>query len=136
MIKTKLGKNFIFHSNLCNNPSKIKEFSTYYPDFLSLPSLPSTVASQCFWLNKYIKMDDKTIFISSLSAKRIVLVGQLSQNNQQIKRWAERKLGFDLIKTKNFSLLKSLMLSLVLGIKFLEITLKVFTSLLSRIAIW
>ena len=80
-------------------------------------------------------MDDKTIFISSLSAKRIVLVGQLSQNNQQIKRWAERKLGFDLIKTKNFSLLKSLMLSLVLGIKFLEITLKVFTSLLSRIAI-
>ena len=136
MIKTKLGKNFIFHSNLCNNPSKIKDFSTYYPDFLSLPSLPSTVASQCFWLNKYIKMDDKTILISSWSAKRIDLMGQLSQNNQQIKRWVERKLGFDLIKTKSFSLLKSLMLSLVSGIKFLEITLKVFTSLLSRIAIW
>ena len=62
-------------------------------------------------------------------------MGQLSQNNQQIKRWVERKLGFDLIKTKSFSLLKSLMLSLVSGIKFLEITLKVFTSLLSRIAI-
>ena len=47
-------------------------------------------------------MDDKTIFISSLSAKRIDLVGQLSQNNQQIKRWNERKLGFDLIKNKKF----------------------------------
>ena len=82
--------------------NKIKEFSTYYPDFLSLPPLPLIVASQCSWLNKYIKMDDKTIFISSLSAKRIDLMGQLSQNNQQIKRWNERKLGFDLIKNKKF----------------------------------
>ena len=102
MIKTKLGRNFIFHSNLCNNPSKIKEFSTYYPDFLSIPSLPSTVASQCLCLNKYIKMDDKTILISSLSAKRIDLMGQLSQNNQQIKRWDERKLELDLIENKIF----------------------------------
>ena len=125
MIRKKLGKNFIFHSNLSINPNKIKEFPTYYQDILikweknfsSLPSLPSSVASQCLWHNKYIKIDDKTIFSSSLSAKGINFVGQLFQNNQQIKK----------------SLYKSLMLSLFRGKKFYEITLKVLTILLSRI---
>ena len=106
MIRKKLGKNFIFHSNLSINPNKIKEFPTYYQDILikweknfsSLPSLPSSVASQCLWHNKYIKIDDKTIFSSSLSAKGINFVGQLFQNNQQIKKWDELKTEFDLIE--------------------------------------
>ena len=49
--------------------------------FSSLPFLPSSVASQYLWHNKYIKIDDKTIFSSSLSAKGINFVGQLFQNN-------------------------------------------------------
>ena len=110
MIRKKLGKNFIFHSNLSINPNKIKEFPTYYQDILikweknfsSLPSLPSSVASQCLWHNKYIKIDDKTIFSSSLSAKGINFVGQLFQNNQQIKKWNELKTEFDLIEKEKF----------------------------------
>ena len=94
MIRKKLGKNLIFHSNLNINPNKIKEFLTYYQDILikwgkkisSLLSLPSSVASQCLWHNKYIKIDDKTIFSSSLSAKGINFVGQLFQINQQIEK--------------------------------------------------
>ena len=94
MVRKKLGKNFIFHSNLSIIPNKIKEFPTYYQDILikwekhfsSLPSLPSSVAAQCLWHNKYIKIDDKTIFSSSLSAKGINFVGQLFQNNQQIDK--------------------------------------------------
>ena len=110
MIRKKLGKNFIFHSNLSINPNKIKEFPTYYQDILikwekhfsSLPSLPSSVAAQCLWHNKYIKIDDKTIFSSSLSAKGINFVGQLFQNNQQIKKWDELKTEFDLIEKEKF----------------------------------
>ena len=110
LIRKKLGKNFIFHSNLSINPNKIKEFPTYYQDILikweknfsSLPSLPSSVASQCLWHNKYIKIDDKTIFSSSLSAKGINFVGQLFQNNQQIKKWDELKTEFDLIEKEKF----------------------------------
>ena len=110
MIRKKLGKNFIFHSNLSINPNKIKEFPTYYQDILikweknfsSLPSLPSSVASQCLWHNKYIKIDDKTIFSSSLSAKGIIFAGQLFQNNQQIKKWDEFKTEFDLIENEKF----------------------------------
>ena len=82
----------------------------YYQDILikcgkgfsSLPSLPSSVASQCLWHNKYIKIDDKTIFSSSLSAKGINFVGQLFQNNQQIKKWDELKTEFDLIEKEKF----------------------------------
>ena len=54
--------------------------------FSSLPLLPSSVAAQCLWHNKYIKIDDKTTFSSPLSAKGINFVGQLFQNNQQIKK--------------------------------------------------
>ena len=70
--------------------------------FLSLPSLPSSVASQCLWHNKYSKIDDKTIFSFSLSAKGINSVGQLFRNNQQIKKWDELKTKFDLIENKKF----------------------------------
>ena len=32
LIRKKLGKKFIFYSNLSTNPNKIKEFPTYYQD--------------------------------------------------------------------------------------------------------
>ena len=110
LIRKKLGKNFIFHSNLSINPNKIKEFPTYYQDILikwgkkfsSLPSLPSSVASQCLRYNKYIKIDDKTNFSSSLSAKGINFAGQLFQKNQQIKKWDKLKAEFDLIEKEKF----------------------------------
>ena len=95
----KIGKNFIFHSNLNINPNKIKEWEEH---FLSLPSLPSSVSSQCSWDNKYIKIDDKTIFNSSLSAKGMTFVDQLFQNDQQIKKWDELKTEFDLIENGKF----------------------------------
>ena len=57
--------------------------------FLSIPSLPSFVASQCLWHIKYMKIDDKAIFSSSLSAKGINFAGQPFQNNQQIKKCDE-----------------------------------------------
>ena len=61
---------------------------------------------QSLWHNKYIKIDDKTIFSSALSAKGINFVGQLIQNNQQIKNFDELKTEFDLIENKNFLILQ------------------------------
>ena len=110
LIRNKLGKICIFHSNLSINPNKIKEFPTYYHDILikwekhfsSSSSLPSSVASQCLCHNKYFKIADETIFSSSLSAKGINFVDQLFQNNQQIKKWDELKTEFDLIENEKF----------------------------------
>ena len=58
--------------------------------------------SRCLWYNEYIKIDDKAIFRSSLSAKAINFLGQLFQNNQQIKKWDELKTEFDLIENEVF----------------------------------
>ena len=110
LVRKKLRKKFIFLSNLSIIPNKIKEFQTYYQDILikwekhfsSLPSLPSSVAAQYLWHNKYIKIDDKTAFSSSLSAKGINFVGQLSQNNQEIKKWNELKTELDLIENEKY----------------------------------
>ena len=63
-------------------------------------------SSHCLWHNKYIKIDDETIFCSSVSAKRINFVGQLLQNNQQIKKWDELKTEFDLIENEKFLIVK------------------------------
>ena len=109
MIK-KIRKKIYFHSNLTINPNKLKELPTYYQDifikwenyFSPILSLTSSSASQCLWHNKYIKIDDKTIFRSSLSAKGINFVGQLFQNYQQIKKWVELKTKFDLIENQKF----------------------------------
>ena len=53
-----------------------------------------------------LKIDDKTIFSSSLSAKGINFVGQLFQNNQQIKKWDELKTEFDLIENEKILIVK------------------------------
>ena len=68
--------------------------------------LTFSVGSQCLWHNKYIKIDDKTIFSSSLSAKGINFVGQLFQNNQQIDKWDELKTDFDLIESEKFLIIQ------------------------------
>ena len=51
---------------------------------------------------RYIKIDDKTIFSSSLPAELIKFVGQLFQNNQKIKKWDELKTESDLIENEKF----------------------------------
>ena len=58
--------------------------------------------NHCLWHNKYIEIDDKTIFSSSVPAKGINFVGQLFQNNQQIKKWDELKTEFNLIENEKF----------------------------------
>ena len=65
---------------------------------MSLPSLPSSFAPQFLWHNNYIKIDDKTIFS---------FVGQLFQNNQQIKNWGELKTEFDLIENEKFIIVQT-----------------------------
>ena len=57
-------------------------------NYSSLPSFPSTVASQCLRHSKYIKIDYKTISNSSLFVNGM---SQLVQNNQQLKNGTNSK---------------------------------------------
>ena len=87
--------------------------------------MPSSVASQCLCHNKYIKIDDKTIFSSSLSAKGINFVGQLFQNNQQIKT------EFDLIENEKFLIVQ---ITHALPISWKDI-LRIYTETISNLVI-
>ena len=62
MITQKLGKKFLFHSNLDVNPKQINHFPQYYQEIFRkwssnlsvLPNIPSTITSQAIWFNKHI----------------------------------------------------------------------------------
>ena len=70
LIDTYLGKNVKFLSNLAIPGNKIKRFPIYYKKIIkrwsenlsSSPSLPYAIASQVIWYNKYIKIDNKTLY--------------------------------------------------------------------------
>ena len=61
LITQKLGKHFLFHSNLYIDPKKIRQCSKYYQDISSKwssnlsvpPKTSSTIASQIIWYNKH-----------------------------------------------------------------------------------
>ena len=104
LINTYLEKNFKFHSNLGIPANKIKHFPIYYKQILkrwkenlsSSPSLPSAIASHVTWYNKYIKVDNKTLYNSKISRKDINYVGQHFKCNDKPKLWEELKNQFNL----------------------------------------
>ena len=68
LIKTKFKENFEFHSTVDIIKCSLNNFSCFYKEilwwskYLSFPiSLPSTITSQFFSLNKYIKVDTKKL---------------------------------------------------------------------------
>ena len=66
-----LGKNFNFHSNLLVKSSLLKDFTRYYQEIfrswdkrLSCPvSVTSTIMSQFLWFNKFIQIENQSIFL-------------------------------------------------------------------------
>ena len=75
MITQKLGKFFLFNSNLDLNPKQINHFPQNYQEIsrkwssnLSVwPIIPSTKTSQFIWLDKHIKIDNKPLCSNSLA---------------------------------------------------------------------
>ena len=100
LIKTNLGINFKFHSNLDISDQKLKNFPNYYKNIFktwclhltSTPALPSAIASQALWYNKNIKTDNKSIYLAEFSKKGLNCVGNLFNERQ---KWKE-----DLSKVK------------------------------------
>ena len=85
LIDAYLGRNFKFHLNLCIPANEVKRFPIYYKQIFkrwsgnlsSSPSLPSGIPSQVTWYNKYIKVDNKTLYNFKISRKDINYFGQL-----------------------------------------------------------
>ena len=103
-VTQKLGKKFLFHSNLDVNPKQISHFPQYYLEIfkkwssnLSVsPDIPSTITSQVIWFNKHIKIDNKSLCNNSLANQGINHVGQLFNENGMTKAWLDIKTQFSL----------------------------------------
>ena len=89
MITQKLGKKFLFHSNLVVSPRQIKHFSQSYQEIFRKwssnqsvsPNIPPTITSQVMWFNNHIKIDSKSLCNRSLGNQGINHVGQLFNEN-------------------------------------------------------
>ena len=78
LIKSHLGKNFVFHSNLCIKQKIVKKFPKFYQEMLkrcgkylsSPPKDLSAVVFQFIWYNEYIKIDNNTMHYCFLFSKK------------------------------------------------------------------
>ena len=110
MIIQKLGKKFLFHSNLDVNAKQINHFPQYYQEIfrkwssnLSVsPNIPSTITSQVIWFNKHINIDNKSLCNNSLANQVINHVRQLFKENGMTKEWLDIKTQFNLSNKQHF----------------------------------
>ena len=113
LITKALGDNFRFHSNLKFNnffrnslkstlPIFYQDLFTNWSKNLCTPvMLPSAIASQFLWHNRFIETDGKTIYWSNFSESNINFVGQLFQNGK-LKSWSVLKVENGLHKKQKF----------------------------------
>ena len=89
MITHKLGKKFLFNSNLDISSKQINHFPQYYQEIfrnwssdLSVsPNISSTITSQVIWFNKHIKIDNKPLCNNSLANQGVNHVGQVTMDS-------------------------------------------------------
>ena len=87
MIIQKLGKKFLFHSNLDVNPKQIN-FPQYYQEIFRKWSSNLSVSP---WFNKHVKIDNKSLCNNSLANHGINHVGQLFKESGMTKAWLDIK---------------------------------------------
>ena len=110
IITQKLGKHFLFHSNLYIDPKKIRQFRKYYQEILSKwssnlsvpPKTSSTIASQIIWYNKRILVDKRSFYNTTIADKGINHVRELFDTNGAMKPWFVFKSEFRLSKNSHF----------------------------------
>ena len=103
-----LGKNFKFHNNIDISNDILSKFPSFYQDilikwrnnFTSKSTLPSMILSEVIWFNTNIKVDSKPVHFSFFSDKNLNFIGQLFNDNGNIKPWKDLKIEFHLKYTR------------------------------------
>ena len=110
IITQKLGKHFLFNSNLYIDPKKIRQFRKYYQEILSKwssnlsvpPKTSPTIASQIIWYNKRILVDKRSFYNTTIADRGINHVRELFDTNGAMKPWFVFKSEFRLSKNSHF----------------------------------
>ena len=99
-----LGKNFKFHNNIDLRNDIFSKFPSFYQDifikwinnYTAKPTLPSMILSEFIWFNSNIKVDSKPIHFSFFSDKNLNFIGQLFNDNRNMKPWEDIRIEFHL----------------------------------------
>ena len=108
LIGKHLGKNFKFHNNIDLSNDILSKFPYFYQDifikwinnYTAKPTLPSMILSEFIWFNSNIKVDSKPVHFSFFSDKNVNFIGQLFNENGNIKPWEDIKIEFHLKDTQ------------------------------------
>ena len=111
LINKYFGKNFYFHSSLSFNLHLIDSFPDFYKQIFinwsnSLVSnsyVSSCIQSNYLWYNKYILIDNKPVYLSSFSDKRINFLNDLLDSSGNFKTFNELKTEYNLANNVYFS---------------------------------
>ena len=108
LISKHLGKSFKFHNNIDISNEILPKFPSFYQDvfikwinnFTSKSILLSMFLSNVNWFNSNIKVDSKPVHFSFFSDKNLNFIGQLFNENGNIKPWEDIKIEFHLKDTQ------------------------------------
>ena len=100
--------NFKFHNNIDLSNDILSKFPFFYQDifikwinnYTAKPTLPSMILSEFIWFNSNIKVDSKPVHFSFFSDKNLNFIGQLFNENGNIKPWEDIKIEFHLKDTQ------------------------------------
>ena len=108
LIGKHLGKNFKFHNNIDLSNDILSKFSYFYQDisvkwinnYSAKPTFPSMILSEFIWFNSDIKVYSKPVQFSFFSDKNLNFIGQLLNDNGNIKPYEDIKIEFYLKVTQ------------------------------------
>ena len=108
LIGKHLGKNLKFHNNIDLSNDILSKFLSFYQNiyikwinnYTAKPTLPSMILSKLIWFNSNIKVDNKFVHFSFFSDKNLHFIGQLFNENGNIKPWEDIKIEFHLKDTQ------------------------------------
>ena len=107
VISKHLGKNFKFHNNIDISNNILSKFPSFYQNifikwinnFTLKSTFPSMILSEVIWFNSNIKVDSKPVHFSFFPDKNLVFIGQLFNDDGNIKPWKDLKIEFHIKDT-------------------------------------
>ena len=99
---------FNFHNNIDISNDILSKFPSFYQNIFikwinnrtAKPTLPSMILSEFIWFNSNIKVYSKPVNFSFLSDKNLNFIGQLFNDNGNMKPWEDIKIEFHLKDTQ------------------------------------
>ena len=104
LIKSTIGINFKFHSNLDYEDSKILSFPSFYKQLLlhwrkklsSSFNISSYILSQRIWYHKSIKIQSKPTYVEEIAKQNVIFLYDLFNAKNELKTWGEMKITYEL----------------------------------------